>query len=429
MSSKAKKDYYTILGIDKDASESKIKKEYYKLAQKWHPDKNPNNKEEAEEKFKEITEAYGILSDPDKKSKYDNYGICDGDAPDFSQGVPDLSEIFGMGGFPFGGMGGFPFGGMGGMGGMDPRQRQTPIQKVEVKLNLSEIFNGVDKNIEIPVNVMCDGCTGTGSKTKKRETCRGCNGNGIKITMRQIGPGMISQQQSVCDECEGKKTSIKSSDICNKCKGKCTELKTISRTLNIAKNFDHETVMRMEGMGNFIPELEKNSDINIMFELENFGEFRVKNSHDLYFEYSINIYDALSGYSMYWDGHPDGNKYHFKFDNVIKDGDIMFVKNLGLPNLDDGMISRAKLYIKFKYVYPSNVLNHDSFKSFIKLKNTTEIENKEAWIKEKVYGIHRDDSHEHKGNSHSRKHGQNHNKHNQFGENRGEGGAPECIQS
>lgn len=428
MASKAKKDYYAILGVDKNASESTIKKEYYKLAQKWHPDKNPNNKEEAEEKFKEITEAYGILSDPDKKSKYDEYGICDGDAPDFSQGFPDISEIFGMGGFPFGGMGGFPFGNV---ESSRNRQSQTPIHKVVVKLKLSEIFNGLDKNIDIPVNAMCVSCGGTGSKTKKRETCRGCNGNGIKVSMRQIGPGMISQQQSVCDECEGKRTRIKPSDVCEKCNGKCTELKTISRTLNITKNFDHETVMRMEGMGNFIPELEKNSDINIVFELENLGEFKIKNSHDLFFEHSINIYDALTGYSMYWSNHPDGNKYHFKFDNVIKDGDVMFVKNLGLPNLDDGVISRAKLYIKFKYIYPLNALNHESFKSFIELKDKTDIENKEDWIKEKVHGMNRDDTHEHKGNSHSRKHGQNHshNRHNQFDEGMGEGGVPGCAQS
>ena len=125
MNTNPKKDYYAILGIDKNSDDSTIIEAYRRLAKKWHPDKNPNNKVEAEEKFKEISEAYGILSDPQKRSQYDQFGVCDGDGPDFSQGFPDLSEMFGaMGGFPFGSMGGFPFGNMG--GGMNHR---LPIER------------------------------------------------------------------------------------------------------------------------------------------------------------------------------------------------------------------------------------------------------------------------------------------------------------
>ena len=217
--SNPKKDYYGILGVSKDADESTLKKAYYKLAQKWHPDKNPDNKVESEAKFKEITEAYGMLSDPQKRQQYDNFGMCDGEAPDFSQGFPDLSEMFGgMGGFPFGGMGGmggmggFPFGNMGGMGGMRG-EKPKPVQEVRVKLKLSEIYNGTNKTIDISVDDMCQGCDGSGSKTKSRDKCKACEGRGIRISIRQVGPGMIAQQQSACDVCQQKGTVINQKDI------------------------------------------------------------------------------------------------------------------------------------------------------------------------------------------------------------------------
>lgn len=209
--SNPKKDYYSILGVEKEADESTIKKAYYKLAQKHHPDKNPDNRNESESKFKEISEAYGILSDPDKRQKYDQFGLCDGEAPDFAQGFPDLSEIFGnMGGFPFGGMGMNMGGGMGGR-----VQKPKPVQEIRVKLKTQDIYNGLSKNIDIPVYDKCCNCDGTGSKNKSKSTCSGCKGSGVKVFIRQVGPGMISQQQSVCDNCGGrgkyvdKKTNVK----------------------------------------------------------------------------------------------------------------------------------------------------------------------------------------------------------------------------
>lgn len=431
MSSNAKKDYYGILGVEKDADDSTIKKAYYKLAQKWHPDKNPNNKE-AEEKIKEIIEAYGILSDSEKRAQYDNYGICDGEAPDFSHGFPDLSEMFGGMGFPFGNMGGmsgFPFGnmnGMGGMGGMGGRggnvERSKPIQEVRVKLKLAEIYNGIDKNIEISVNEMCKGCEGTGSKTKRREKCQACNGRGIRVVVRQMGPGMISQQQIACDVCNQKGTCVNQKDICNKCGGKCIESTKLSKTLNITKNFDHETIMALKNSGNFIPELESKSDINIGFKISDLDKynFEIKNTHDLMFEYPINIHDALTGYSMYWNAHPNGNKYHFKFHDIIKDGDIKFVKNLGLPIMENGgKNSYGKLYIKFKYIYPQNILDSDAYKTFIKTKDSTHVDDKDLWIKEKIYNLSED------SNKYNNKNQNNRNTNSESFNEKG----PECVQS
>lgn len=416
MSSGAKKDYYGILGIEKDADESTIKKAYYKLAQKWHPDKNPNNKEEAEEKIKEIIEAYGVLSDAEKKAQYDRFGICDGEAPDFSHGFPDLSELFGnMSGFPFGNMGmggGFPFGNMSNMNAHG--QRSKPIQEVRVKLKMEEIYNGTNKNIEININDMCGDCMGSGSKTKKREQCQSCQGRGIRISVRQMGPGMFAQQQQPCDVCNQKGTIVNSNNMCNKCDGKCFISTKLNKSLNITKDFDYESVMVINNSGNWIPELETKSDINISFKISDLDKYnlKLKNTHDLYFEHQINICDAMCGYSMYWNKHPDGIKYHFKFHDVIKDGDIKYVKNLGLPMIDkNGKKSRGKLFIEFKYIYPTSVLDYESFKTFIKTKDSTHIEDKDSYVREKVHNMEEQDN-------------SKHTEHEGMHQN-----GPECIQS
>lgn len=427
--SEPKKDYYGILGIEKDADESKIKKAYYKLAQKWHPDKNPDNRDVAESKFKEISEAYGVLSDPDKKQKYDQFGLCDGEAPDFTQGFPDLSELFagmgGMGGFPFGmGMGmGMGMGGMEGLGGK--RSRHKPFQEVLVKLKVSDIFNGLNKNIDINYQDKCNVCDGTGSKTKSTTTCAGCKGTGIKVIVRQIGPGMIQQSQTICNECNGKGKYVEKSNKCEKCNGKGTCDAKLNKTLNITKNFDHETVMLLKNSGNYDPDTDTKADINIKFIISDIDRYNmsVKNSHDLIMEYPINIYDALTGYSMYWDSHPDGNKYHFKLNNVIKDGDVVFIKNLGLP-INDRVKKRGKLYIKFNYIYPSNIMTHDVFKTFIKNKDDKIIGDKDSYIKEKIYDI-KDDVHDHK-----RHHATNtSNTANNRGEQHDNAEIPGCQQS
>ena len=383
-----KKDYYNTLGVEKDADESTIKKAYYKLAQKWHPDKNPNNREEAEVKFKELSEAYGILSDADKRKKYDQFGLCDGEAPDFAQGFPDLSEMFGaMGGM--GGMGGFPFGGMGGMGGMGHRgHKPKPVQEVKVKLKMHDIFNGLSKNIDITVHDKCAGCNGSGSKTKSKTNCTGCKGSGMKVRIMQIGPGMISQQQSVCNDCGGKGKFVEPQNKCDICKGRGTNETKLNKTLDIPKNFDYNTIMLLKNSGNYDSDTETKADINIKFVISDVEKYdmEIKNNYDLLMEFPINIHDALTGYSMYWDSHPDGNKYNFKFTDVIRDGDIKFIKNLGLP-VDNGQSKKGKLYIKFKYIYPQNILDSDNYKTFIKNKDSKVSGPKDNYIKEKVYDI------------------------------------------
>ncbi len=424
--SQPKKDYYEILGIDRDADDDQITKAYRKLAMKWHPDriKDADKKKEAEEKFKEITEANTVLMDPEKRRKYDQFGLLDGEGPDFGgppPGFPDLSEIFGqmggmpgmggMGGMP--GMGGFPFmGGFPGMGGMgmggmnmgngNVNKQSRSSQEYKVKIKLEEIFNGCDKQIEIPFEDVCGDCVGTGSKNKKKKVCSDCNGRGIRMMVRQLGPNMISQQQSPCQACEQK--GWVSDGTCTGCGGKCTKSNKLTKTLHIKKNFDYQTKMCVREAGNYDSNSERKADIYISFKISDLEDYGLKlvNDYDLVLEHEINIWDAFSGYTFYYPNHPNKNKYAFKINEIIKSDEVKFVKKLGLPNDDDGDLKFGKLVIKFTYKYPKTVLTSEQLKNFLKEHNDTKGINKDEYIKEKLINPENDEDEKPRGRrSHS----------------------------
>ena len=206
-----KRDYYEVLGVDKNASADEIKKAYRKKAIQYHPDKNPGDKE-AEEKFKEAAEAYDVLSNPDKRARYDQFGFAGmsgaagngGPFGGFSGGM-SMDDIFSMFGDIFGGHGGGfgGFGGFGGGGGAQQRRFRGSDLRVKVKLNLKEISTGVEKKFKLKKYVACSHCHGTGAEGKGgTETCPTCKVSGSVIRNQQtiLGP---MKTRTTCPTCGG----------------------------------------------------------------------------------------------------------------------------------------------------------------------------------------------------------------------------------
>ena len=211
---------YDLLNVSPAAEDNEIRKAYYKLAKIHHPDKaqdvNAEEKEKAEEKFKEIKFAYEVLTDKSKREVYDRYGLeglKDGvGGTEFEDIFSHLFGGFGGGGgnpfFPFGDL----FGGGGGRG--RPQRRRTQNMAYPLKVTLEDLYNGLTKNIEFERSVLCSGCEGSGGKKGASATCKACSGRGFTIQYKQLGPGMVQQVQGVCRECSGEGEVINEKDRC-----------------------------------------------------------------------------------------------------------------------------------------------------------------------------------------------------------------------
>ncbi|MBR5784550.1 MAG: DnaJ domain-containing protein, partial [Bacteroidales bacterium] len=215
----AKRDYYEVLGVSKTATADELKKAYRKLALQYHPDKNQGDKE-AEEKFKEAAEAYDVLSNQEKRQRYDQFGHAGVDGQGgFGGGGMSMDDIFSQfgdifGSF-FGGGGGFRGFGGGGQGARRPVQRGSNL-RIKVKLTLEEIEKGAEKKIKVNKYVACKQCNGSGSKNNSFETCSHCNGTGVVTQITRTILGQM-QTQSVCPHCGGEGKIIK--DKCPECHG------------------------------------------------------------------------------------------------------------------------------------------------------------------------------------------------------------------
>ena len=237
-----KRDYYEALGVEKNASEGELKKAYRKLAMKYHPDQNPGDKT-AEEKFKEINEAYEVLSDPEKKARYDQYGFA------------GVDPNFGAGGGFGGGFDGFDLGSIFGDffgGGSSAHRRNGPARGqnlgVDVTITFEEAAFGCEKEITFGRIEPCSTCSGSGCQSGSQpETCSRCGGRGT-IRTTQNFMGMAMQSESPCPTCGGKGKLIK--DPCNVCKGKGKVRRNKTLKVSVPAGIDHGQSFRLRGEGN-----------------------------------------------------------------------------------------------------------------------------------------------------------------------------------
>lgn len=293
-----KRDYYEVLGVDKKASLDDIKKAYKKLALKYHPDrqhdKSDAEKKEAEEKFKEAAEAYSVLSDNDKRARYDQFGFA-GDQMGGGAGgfggfdINDiLNSVFG-GGFNFGGFGGFS--GFGGGGSQQRVNRGTDL-RVRVKVTLADVAHGVEKKLKIPRMVSCKSCRGTGAKNgTSQETCPICHGTGAEVRTRRTMFG-IMQEQTHCHNCGGSGKIIK--EKCPDCGGKGLIRKEEIVTVNIPAGVAEGMMLKMSGRGNDAPGGGVPGDLLIVIE-ETENNLLVRNGDDIIYNLMLDFPTAVFG--------------------------------------------------------------------------------------------------------------------------------------
>lgn len=294
----AKRDYYEVLGVQKSATDAEIKKAYKKLALKYHPDrqsgKSDAEKKEAEEKMKECTEAYSILSDAQKRQQYDQFGFNGpsgfGGGPggfDFSGGfdINDiLNSVFGSG---------FDFGGGFHRGGGAPRQRvyKGRDQRIRIELDLNEIVNGTTKKFKIKNDVTCEHCKGTGSEDGVIETCSRCHGSGYVMTTRQSFFGMM-QSQSACPECNGEGKKIKKP--CTKCGGEGIHSGETTVEVNFPPGLQEGMVLTLEGKGGAGPRNGVNGDLQIIIKEKPHSEL-LRDGNDIVYNLLLSIPQATLG--------------------------------------------------------------------------------------------------------------------------------------
>ena len=290
-----KRDYYEVLGVEKNASAEEIKKAYRKKAIQYHPDKNPGDKE-AEEKFKEAAEAYEVLSDPQKRQRYDQFGFAGMQgAGGFSGGGMSMEDIFSHFGDIFEGAG-FDLGDLGNMfmgGGRSrgQRVRRGSDMRVKVRLTLEEIAAGCEKKIKVRKLIQCKSCNGTGSADGSTETCPTCKGSGRMIRQQRGIFGMM-QVQTECETCHGEGKIIK--NRCPKCNGEGVirdeEIITITIPAGVAGGMQ----LTVSGKGNAAPRGGVNGDLLVLIEEEEHKDF-IRQDSDLIYNLLLDMPTAVLG--------------------------------------------------------------------------------------------------------------------------------------
>ncbi|KAM0934282.1 putative Heat shock protein DnaJ, cysteine-rich [Dioscorea sansibarensis] len=332
--------YYEILGVSQNASQDELKKAYKKAAIKNHPDKGGDP-----EKFKELAQAYEVLSDPEKRDLYDQYGedaLKEGMGGGGSSHSPfDIFEQF------FGGGGAF-----GGGSSRARRQRRGDDVVHTLKVTLDDLYNGTSKRLSLSRNVLCPKCGGKGSKSGVSTKCHGCHGSGTKIVTRQIGLGMIQQMQLACPECRGAGEVISDKDKCPQCKAsKITQEKKVLE-VHVEKGMQHGQKIVYQGQADEAPDTIT-GDIVFVLQLKEHPKFKRK-FDDLYVEHTLSLTEALCGFQFALT-HLDGRQLLIKSNpgEVVKPDQYKAINDEGMPHYQRPFM-KGRLYIHFNVEFPDS---------------------------------------------------------------------------
>ncbi|MCQ2226581.1 MAG: molecular chaperone DnaJ [Bacteroidales bacterium] len=357
----AKRDYYEVLGVSKGASADEIKKAYRKLAIKYHPDKNPGDKE-AEEKFKEAAEAYDVLSNSDKKAKYDQFGHAafegGGGGGGFYGGGMSMDDIFSQFGDIFGSFG---FGGGRSRGGQ--RVHKGSSLRVKVKLNLSEIANGVEKKFKVKKQVQCKHCNGSGAKDSSAiKTCSHCHGTGVitQVVQSFLGP---MQSQQTCPYCHGEGKTI--TDKCPHCHGEGLVEEEEVVTVKIPAGVEAGMQLNVAGKGNAARGGGVNGDLYVVIDEEPHDEL-VRDGSNLIYHLYLGIPDVLLGTQV--EVPTVDGKVRLKIEAGTQPGKVLRLQGKGLPEVNSR--SKGDLLVRVDIFVPKS-LTKDEVKIVEQLKDSS----------------------------------------------------------
>jgi molecular chaperone DnaJ len=358
-----KKDYYEILEVSKSASQDEIKKAYRQQAIKFHPDKNPDDKQ-AEENFKEAAAAYEVLSDAQKRQKYDQFGHAafeNGGAGGF-QGGMTMDDIFSQFGDIFGGFGGF--GGFSGFGGGGSRGGVTKGSnlRVKVKLNLQEVADGVEKKIKVKKYISCDVCSGSGAKNgTAKDTCSTCRGSGQVTRVTNTFLGQM-QTASTCPTCHGEGTTI--SQKCESCYGEGMVKTDEVIKINIPAGVAEGMQVKMSGKGNAARRGGINGDLLVIIQEEAHPEL-TRDGSDLLYNLYLSIPQAILGAAVEIptvEGHAK-----IKIEAGTQPGRILRLRGKGVPEVNG--YGRGDLLVQINVWIPKT-LDKEEKKTFEKMEQS-----------------------------------------------------------
>ena len=377
-----KRDYYEVLGVEKNATADQIKKAYRRKAIEYHPDKNPGNKE-AEDKFKEAAEAYEVLSNPDKRARYDQFGHAGmsgaagngGPFGGFSGGM-SMDDIFSMFGDIFGGHSGFGGGFGGGYSSNQQRRFRGADLRVKVKLNLKEISTGVEKKFKLKKYVQCSHCHGTGAEGNSgTETCPTCNGTGSVIRNQQTILGTM-QTRVTCSTCGGEGKIIK--EKCKECSGEGIVYGEEVVTVKIPAGVAEGMQLTMNGKGNAGKHNGIPGDLLILIE-EEVDKDLIRDEDDLIYNLLLSFPTAALGGAV--EIPTVDGKVKVKIEPGTQPGKVLRIRGKGLPSVNGYGIGDLLVNIS---IYVPETLSKDEKKALEKMEDSDNFKPNTS-IKEKIF--------------------------------------------